>query len=115
MKTLKYFLSCLVLSFIITTGAWAAFLVSNPSDATVFAVKINDGPIQEIPAQADGSLKLDISSYSGKSISGELAPGREWFLDGVPQGVMEWAPTVPFVLSGGVIDSSSSLGLKVIK
>jgi hypothetical protein len=95
------------------SSAWAAFLVSDPTPAEVFQITI-DGDTFVLPAQPDGSLRLDLSEYAGANIEGTISCGREWHLNGVSSEIMEWGNPVPFVLSGGAI-STTLPGLRIVE
>jgi hypothetical protein len=67
-----------------------------------------------VDAETDGSVKWNISGISAGEYNGTLEAGREYVLDGVPQGVWRWSDPVPFVL--GVPEKSSpSTGQKIVQ
>jgi hypothetical protein len=103
MKLLKCLLLTIILGLFTISVSWAAFLVCDPStQATHYLVSITGKTATIVPAQADGSLKFDLSTLP-VPIIGNVAAGREWVLNGVPQGTMEWSTPVTFNVTGGTV------------
>lgn len=114
-RQLGYLIFLLFAIVLITVwSAEAAYLVCSPA-ATVTRYKVViAGQTVEVPAQTDGSVKFDISPYSGTNITGTICAGREWLLNGVPSGVWEWGTNAPFVLNGGAV-SAAPAGIGLVK
>ena len=96
----KLILAILILAMAIP--AWAVSLVCDPQEG-VLVYRIDGTTI--IDAEADGSVKYDISSIPAGTHNGTLEAGNEYILNGVPQGVWQWSDPTPFVL---IVPSSLS-------
>ena len=104
----------ILLALIAAARAQAApFLICDPqAGVTHYRLQWEGFPEQVVPAQADGSLKYDLVSYSG-NVPAQVWAGSEAVLDGVPQGVYNWSAPVPFLLELTKPQSPSGLGLSV--
>ena len=89
----RLFLAILILAMV--SPVYAVSLVCDPQEG-VMVYRI-DGEIV-INAEADGSVKYDISAIPTGTHNGTLEAGNEYVLDGVPQGVWQWSDPTPFVL-----------------
>ena len=125
-RLIKTFIISFILLFASITFAVGppAYLVCDPQ-AGVEKYLINilkiDGVDQSgahqyiVDAEADGSLHYDISGWPVGQLEGEYFAGKEYVLDGVPQGTYKWStPPVPFVL---IVPSSAAqpTGTKVME
>lgn len=89
-------------------------LVCDPEpEATHYKITLSTGNEVIVNPEPDHTMKYDISDWSG-IITGEVRCGREWVLNGVPQGVVEWSDPAPFSLSGGSVTGGLS-GLRIEK
>ena len=66
-----------------------------------------------IDATPEGAVLYDLAQLPIGETSAELSAGAPWTIDGIPQDVIEWSESRPFVLGRpGVLQSPSSIGLK---
>ena len=93
MKRLILVLAILAMA---VSPAFAVSLVCDPQEG-IKVYRIDGKAV--INAEADGSVKYDISAISAGTHNKTLEAGNEYILDGVPQGVWQWSDPIPFVVT----------------
>ncbi len=111
---MKKSLVCLVIFLLVFSSMALAgpFLVCDPQEG-VTHYKISTGDVKQVvAAEADGSLKYDLSQIDPGALSRELRAGSTYDLDGEPSIVFEWSDPLPFVLKKPLVQLPIGLSLK---
>ena len=111
MKKLLIYLVLFLLVAFVSSALAGPFLVCDPQDG-VTHYKISTGEVnQVVAAEADGSLKYDLSNIEPGTLSRELRAGATYDLDGEASEAIEWSTPVPFVLKKPLVSLPTGLSL----
>lgn len=98
-----FLMTCCLLAIGFVSRAFAVSLVCDAqTGVTQYQIDWNRSgnwtAFPMIPAQADGSLSLDLTATAPGTFTAQVRGGAQYELDGVPQGGLVWSNPTPFVL-----------------